>query len=144
MLMPIVFRQQAKDIRSEQSALRDLVRCQPYCLCAHRAHRCARDVCPRGEECAGNIRQTLHTLLYGTLANFTHQDQAMRVLAPAPHYLQHTEAHADITEALTALVVGYSETEDMAGTLEGIDRVIERIQRHIETLDAELIGLLNS
>lgn len=142
MLMPLTRDRRTRDVLARQSELRALLDSLPFCLCAHRAQRCSRLVCPSGEECAANVRQTLHNLLYATLADFTHQDQTMRGRIPDEIFRIHAEEHADLSAGVTALIYAFSAETEIGHTLAGIEALSARIRHHVDHADAQLVELL--
>lgn len=142
MLMPLTLDRNVRDVLARQAELRELLDNTPYCLCAHRAQRCGRLVCPSGEECAANVRQTLHNLLYATMADFTHQDQTMRGRIPDAEFRAHAEEHADLSAGVTALIYTFSIQAEIGHTLAGIEALAARIRHHIDHTDSRMVELL--
>ena len=84
------------------------------------------------------LRQLLHLVMVATQTRFPAQVAAMEYHVPPLHFQAHTVDHAEITLELTRLIGFYSSSQDIPATLAGVERLLQRIEAHINGLDAEL------
>ena len=89
--------------------------------------------------CPKLLRQLFYQLWHASETHFRNQQDAMKLFCSRSHFETHVEQHADLTHALTEIMAGYRMSRSCHEVFAEIRKFAEKLDRHQQTLDAELL-----
>ncbi len=113
-------------------------------LCARSESATNCDGCHPGHRmvCHENIDQLIRSFVEMTLRHNLIESACMGDDVPRAHRLAHNRAHLEIAEQMKAIRIDFDEGGNGIVAIEGIERVLESIARHMTEFDQPLEAYL--